>query len=100
MPTTQLATTRTPAVAARPFVIRAMRLHGLLAFAAILSVVGMAAAPRDSAGGTVQTCGLPIAIQDPDIRAAFVRFARKQSPGAAKACASVRNTAVLAQAAR
>jgi hypothetical protein len=82
------------------FATRIQHLHGLLAFVAILSVVAAAAAPTGGAGGTVQTCGLAIAIQDPDIRAAFARFARNQSSGAAKACASARTAVMLALAAR
>ena len=89
----------TQASVGRPFVTRVGRWRGLLAFAAILSAVATAAAPTDSAGGTVRICGLPIAIQDPDIRAAFVSFARNQSAAAAKACA-MRNDVVVAQVAR
>jgi hypothetical protein len=101
MPTvTQLAAHRYVVAGRPPFVTRIRRLRGLLAFVAILSVVAMAAAPTGSAGGTVQTCGLPIAIQDPDIRAAFVRFARNQSPGAAKACAGARTAVAVAQTGR
>ena len=82
-------------VATGPLLTRFGWGRSLLAVAAVLSVVATAAAPTGSTGGTVQTCGLPIAIQDPDIRAAFVGFARNQSPGAAKACA-MRNDVVLA----
>lgn len=91
---TQLAT-QGNALAARSLVTRFRRWRGLLAVAAILSVVAGAAAYNGSAGGTAQTCGLSIAIQDPDIRAALVRFAQNQSPGAAKACA-MRSDVVLA----
>jgi hypothetical protein len=68
-----------------------MRLPRLLAFAAILSTLSAVAAPAGSASGTAETCGLPITIQDPDIRAAFAHFEQNQSAGAAKACAYLRN---------
>ena len=68
-----------------------MHLTRLLAFAAILSTLSAAPAPAGSASETADTCGLPIAIQDPDIRAAFARFDRDQSAAAAKACAHFRN---------
>ena len=99
MPTVTQHATHRDAVAARPSANRVGCWRGLLAFAAILSVVATAAAFNGGAGGPMQTCGMPIAIQDPDIRAAFVRFQRNQSAGAAKACA-MRNDVVLAQAAR
>jgi len=69
----------------------AMHLPRLLVFAAILSTLSAAPAPAGSALGTADTCGLAIAIQDPDIRAAFARFDRNQSAAAAKACAYFRN---------
>jgi len=99
MPTATQLATHTRARARRPVITRLGRGRSLLAVAALLSVVATAAAPTGSAGGTVQTCGLRIAIQDPDIRAALVRFAHNQSPGAAKACASARSDVVLAQVA-
>jgi hypothetical protein len=68
-----------------------MRLPRLLAFAAILSALSAIPAPAGGATGPTETCGLPIAIQDPDIRAAFARFEQNQSPAAAKACAYFRN---------
>jgi len=68
-----------------------MRLPCLLAFAAILSVLSAVPAPAGGAVGRAETCGLPIAIQDPDIRAAFARFEQNQSSAAAKACAYFRN---------
>ena len=68
-----------------------MRLPRLLAFAAILSVLSAVPAPAGGAAGTAETCGLPIAIQDPNIRAAFARFEQTQSSAAAKACAYFRN---------
>jgi hypothetical protein len=70
-----------------------MPLPRLLAFAAILSALSVISAPAGGASGTAETCGLPIAIQDPDIRAAFVRFEQNQSAAAAKACAFFRNDA-------
>ena len=100
MPTATRGPTRTDVVAGCRFVTHAARLRALLAFAVILSVVGAAAAPIGSAGGTAQICGLSIAIQDPDIRASFVRFARNQSTSAAKACAGARNAVAVAQATR
>ena len=69
----------------------ARHLPRLLVFAAILSVLFAAAAPAGKVSGTAETCGLPVAIQDPDIRATFARFARNQSASAAKACAHLRN---------
>jgi len=68
----------------------------LLAFAAIFTALSAVPVPAGGASGTAQTCGLPIAIQDPDIRAAFARFDRNQSAGAAKACAYLRNDAPAA----
>ena len=91
MPTVTQPAARRNAAVARPFARHAIRLPRLLALVAILSVVSAVVAPASSASGTPETCGLPIAIQDPDIRAAFVRFDRNQSPGAAKACAYARN---------
>ena len=64
-----------------------MRLPRLLAFAAILSALSAVPAPAGGAPGTAETCGLPIAIRDPDIRAAFAHFEQNQSSAAAKACA-------------
>jgi len=64
-----------------------MKLPRLLAVAAILSVFPAVSTPADGASGAGETCGLPIAIQDPDIRAAFARFEQNQSAAAAKACA-------------
>jgi hypothetical protein len=72
----------------------------LLAFAAIFSVLSGVPAPAGGASGTAETCGLPIAIQDPDIRAAFARFEQHQSAGAAKACAYLRNDVPAVLAAR
>ena len=69
-----------------------MRLPHLLAFAAIFSALSAVPAPAGGATGPAETCGLPIAIQDPDIRAAFARFEQNQSPAAAKACAHLRNS--------
>jgi hypothetical protein len=77
-----------PAVAAKEPV---MQLPRLLAFAAIFSTLSVAPAPAGSAPETAGTCGLGIAIQDPDIHAAFARFDRNQSAAAAKACAYFRN---------
>ena len=77
-----------------------MPLSRLLAFAAIFSALSAVPAPAGGASGTAETCGLPIAIQDPDIRAAFVRFEQNQSGGAAKACAYFRNDAPAALRAR
>ncbi|HML15053.1 MAG TPA: hypothetical protein VK456_17235 [Xanthobacteraceae bacterium] len=68
-----------------------MHFPRLLAFAAILSALSSVPAPAGSASGATETCGLPIAVQDPDIRAAFARFEQNQSAGAAKACAYFRN---------
>ena len=68
-----------------------MRLPRLLAFAAILSALSAVPAPAGGAPGTAETCGLPIAIRDPDIRAAFAHFEQNQSLAAAKACAYFRN---------
>jgi hypothetical protein len=90
MPSVTTPATRPNAAAAKPFAALVIHLPRILAFAAILSVVSAVAAPAGSASGTPETCGLPIAIQDPDIRLAFVRFDRNQSPGAAKACAYAR----------
>ena len=91
MPTVTQPEARSNAAMARPFARHAIQLPRLLAFVAILSVVSAVAAPAGSASDTPETCGLPITIQDPDIRAAFVRFDRNQSPGAAKACGYARN---------
>ena len=71
-----------------------MPLPRLLALAAILSALSMVSTPAGGASGTAETCGLPIVIQDPDIRAAFARFEQTQSVAAAKACAHFRNGAV------
>jgi hypothetical protein len=68
-----------------------MHLPRLLAFAAILSSLSAVPAPAGSAPDKTGTCGLAIAIQDPDIQAAFARFERSQSAAAAKACAYLRN---------
>jgi hypothetical protein len=68
-----------------------MHLPRLLAFAAILSTLSAVPAPAGSAPDATGTCGLAIAIQDPDIQAAFARFDRNQSAAAAKACAFLRN---------
>lgn len=68
-----------------------MHLPRLLAFAAILSTLSAVPAPAGSAPDTAGTCCLTIAIQDPDIQAAFARFERGQSAAAAKACAFLRN---------
>ena len=68
-----------------------MHLPRLLAFAATLSVLSVISGPAGGASGTAETCGLPIAIQDPDIRAAFLRFEQNQSAAAAKACGDFRN---------
>ena len=70
-----------------------MHLPRLLVFAATLSVLSLISGPAGGASGTAETCGLPIAIQDPDIRAAFARFEQTQSAAAAKACAFFRNAA-------
>ena len=70
-----------------------MRPPRLLAFAAALSALSVISGPAGSASGTAETCGLPIAIQDPDIRAAFLRFEQIESAAAAKACAFLRNGA-------
>jgi hypothetical protein len=70
-----------------------MPLPRLLALAAILSALSVVSTPAGGASGTAETCGLPIAIQDPDIRAAFARFEQTQSVAAAKACAFFRNAA-------
>ena len=67
-----------------------MKLLRLLAFAAILSAFPAVSTPAGGASGAGETCGLPIAIQDPDIRAAFARFEQNQSAAAAKACAHFR----------
>lgn len=77
-----------------------MHLPRLLAFAAILSTLSAVPAPAGSAPGTAETCGLVVAIQDPDIRAAFAHFDRNQSAAAAKACAYFRNDMPAAVAAR
>jgi hypothetical protein len=71
----------------------AMKLPRLLALAAILSAFPAASTPAGGASGAGETCGLPIAIQDPDIRAAFARFEQNQSGAAAKACAYFRKDA-------
>jgi hypothetical protein len=78
----------------------AMPLPRLLAFAAIFSALSALPAPAGGASGTPETCGLPITIQDPDIRAAFARFEQHQSAGAAKACAYFRNDALAAMGVR
>jgi hypothetical protein len=77
-----------------------MHLSRLLAFAAILSTLSAVSAPAGSAPQAARSCGLAIAIQDPDIRAAFARFDRTQSAAAAKACAYFRNDMPAAVAAR
>lgn len=76
-----------------------MHLLRLLAVVAVFSALSAVPAPAGGASGTAETCGLPIAIQDADIRAAFARFEQNQSAGAAKACAYFRND-VPAMAAR
>ena len=68
-----------------------MQLPRLIVFVATLSALSVISGPAGGASGTAETCGLPIAIQDPDIRAAFLRFERNQSAAAAKACAFFRN---------
>jgi hypothetical protein len=68
-----------------------MQLPRLLVFAATLSVLSVISGPAGGASGIAETCGLPIAIQDPDIRASFLRFEQNQSAAAAKACAYFRN---------
>jgi hypothetical protein len=77
-----------------------MHLSRLLAFVAILSTLSTVPAPAGSAPEGAGSCGLAIAIQDPDIRAAFARFDRNQSAAAAKACAYFRNDMPAAVAAR
>ena len=91
MPTVTQPPALANAAVVRPFARHAIQPPRRLVFAAILSVVSAVAAPAGSAPGRPETCGLPIAIQDPDIRAALVRFDRNQSPGAAKACAYALN---------
>jgi hypothetical protein len=71
-----------------------MRLPRLLALAAFLSAFPAVSTPAGGASGAGETCGLPIAIQDPDIRAAFARFDQNQSAAAAKACAYFRKDAL------
>ena len=70
-----------------------MQFPRLIAFAATLSVLSLISATAGGASGTAETCGLPVAIQGPDIRAALARFEQTQSVAAAKACAHLRNAA-------
>jgi hypothetical protein len=54
----------------------------------VLTVIaGIATAGMgESRAGPAATCGLGIAVQDPDIRASLVRFDRQQSAAAHKVC--------------
>jgi hypothetical protein len=61
----------------------------------ILSAFAVVSTPAGGAAGAAETCGLPIAIQDPDIRAAFARFEQNQSSAAAKACTYFRHDAMV-----
>jgi hypothetical protein len=50
-------------------------------------IAGVAAAGVvESRAERAATCGLPITIQDPDLRASLVRFDRQQSAAARKVC--------------
>jgi hypothetical protein len=60
----------------------------------VLSLTALAVFGGIAAAGVVEsqaerpaTCGLGITVQDPDLRASFIRFDRQQSAAARKICA-------------
>ena len=63
----------------------------VLPLGALAVIAGMAAAGTvESRAERPATCGLAITVQDPDLRASFVRFDRQQSAAARKVCAIYR----------
>ena len=54
-----------------------------------LAVIGAIAAAGmvESRAERPATCGLAVAVQDPDLRASFIRFDQQQSAAARKICA-------------
>jgi hypothetical protein len=58
----------------------------------ILLPLAVAVTPAP-AGLQARGCGIAIASTDPELRASFERFDRRQSPRAATACALFLNTA-------
>jgi hypothetical protein len=61
----------------------------LIALAVIGGIAG--AGVIESRAARPATCGLVITVQDPDLRASFIRFDQQQSAGARKLCALYRD---------
>jgi hypothetical protein len=60
----------------------------VLPLIALMVISGIAAAGVvESRAERPASCGLAITVQDPDLRASFVRFDRQQSAAARKVCA-------------
>jgi hypothetical protein len=57
---------------------------------ALVAVASLAVGGIDGRRSQASTCGPAIAVQDPDLRAAFARFDRHQSAAAQKVCAIYR----------
>ena len=68
-------------------------LRSLVPLLMALAVIGgvAAAGVAESRAGRPATCGLAITVQDPDLRASFVRFDRQQSAAARKVCTLYRD---------
>jgi hypothetical protein len=72
--------------AARPTALPDGAVAGLGVVAAVA-----AAGVAESRAERVTTCGPPITVQDPDVRASLARFDRHQSAGARKVCTIYRD---------
>ncbi len=59
-----------------------------LSLVLVAFVLSVASAP---AGLRMHGCGLVVPTSDPELRASFERFDRRQSPTAARACAAILN---------